>query len=620
MFHSKKYRLFFILVSLLTGCSDQKSPFKLEVIKEGKQLLVNMSGLTKLDSVEIRFYNDRNTKISNRSDRSEFNPKGPLIADQSEVWYPVVDLVLENESKAVAVFNEDITGDYTINGMFFKEVKALKKTVNIDDKKLLYWENSLTMEPKGTLKEFYLSYSFSVQENSFEHNFKLLSEDGTGKIEVLGVSDKEAKILSSYQITERNKVATDSPLLPFKNTRISKERLIASLQETVKLTLRMQDANPDSPTYGGLNLFYDYDAKTYRRTHWIWSSGPSIKLLLDTANNVPEITQNIAKEHLKEVADQIGSTSQKFQVKDPENPVHGIVTSRWKEMGKDLKQHAGFEEYYSIEDGLFMVAWGWMPLYRETGNAKYLEDAKIMVQSAQKLLDTFEIIPMDYIVSEKKWKDFTISEAGFGSEGICEVYLETKDETIKATGELFTDRLLTKFQQEDGLWACKVNFSPEKIIPSQKHTRGQGWAMEGLISSYNMIKNSKYKKLAERMATVLMDYQHNEGYWTYNFDKPVSEVGISEKGTALWSLLFYRLYEITKNPKHLEAARKALIWCMDNQYTGADVEGQGGVIGVTFQSGVTYRNWFPLACSYTSGFFGLAILEELKLQNNKDDI
>lgn len=612
--------LFFILVSLLTGCSDQKSPLKLEVIKEGKQLLVNMSGLTKLDSVEIRFYSDRNTKISNRSDRSEFNPKGLLIADQSEVWYPVVDLVLENESKAVAVFNEDITGEYTINGMFFKDVKALKNTVNIDDKKLLYWENSLTMEPKGTLKEFYLSFRFSIQENSFEHDFKLLSEDWTGKIDVLGVSDKEAKILSSYQITERNEMATDSPLLPFKNTGISKERLIASLQETVKLTLRMQDANPDSPTYGGLNLFYDYNAKTYRRTHWIWSSGPSIKLLLDTANNVPEITQNITKEHLKEVADQIGSTSQKFQVKDPENPVHGIVTSRWKEMGKDLKQHAGFEEYYSIADGLFLVAWGWMPLYRETGNPKYLEDSKIMVQSAQKLLDTFEIIPMDYIVSEKKWKDFTISEAGFGSEGICEVYLETKDETIKATGELFTDRLLTKFQQDDGLWARKVNFSPEKIIPSQKHTRGQGWAMEGLISSYNMTKNSKYKKLAEHMATVLMDYQHNEGYWTYNFDKPVSEVGISEKGTALWSLLFYRLYEITKNPKHLEAAQKALTWCMDNQYTGSDIEGQGGVIGLTFQSGVTYRNWFPLACSYTSGFFGLAILEELKLQNNKDDI
>jgi hypothetical protein len=59
---------------------------------------------------------------------------------------------------------------------------------------------------------------------------------------------------------------------------------------------------------------------------------------------------------------------------------------------------------------------------------------------------------------------------------------------------------------------------------------------------------------------------------------------------------------------------------MDNQYTGSDIEGQGGVIGLTFQSGVTYRNWFPLACSYTSGFFGLAILEELKLQNNKNVI
>ena len=316
------------------------------------------------------------------------------------------------------------------------------------------------------------------------------------------------------------------------------------------------------------------------------------------------------------MANQIGATSRKFQPKDPNHPAYGIVTSRWKEIGEKLEQHAGFEEYYSIADALFLVGWGWMPLYRETGDNQILEDSKLMIERAQKLLDTYEVVPMDYIVSEKKWKDYTISEAGFGPEGICEVYLETKDEVIKATGELYINRLLNKFQQEDGLWARKYNFNPEKIIPSIKHTRGQGWAMEGLISSYTMTKDVKYLKLAERMAEVLMKYQNEGGFWTYNFDKPVSDVGISEKGTALWSLLFYRLYEINNKQEYLETARKALLWCMDNQYMDTDMEGHGGLIGKTSQSGVTYRNWFPLACSYTSAFFGLAVLEELKLEKN----
>ena len=440
----------------------------------------------------------------------------------------------------------------------------------------------------------------------------MLSEDWGGKVSIYGINKKDKKLLSAHVVVSSPEDQLNKALNKYKPKELSKERLLASLKATVEFTLRMQDKTPNSPTNGGLNLFYDYKAKTYRRPHWIWASGPSIKLLIDTANNVPEITQNISKKHLIEVATQIGVTSQKFQIKDPAHPAYGIVTSRWKEIGEKLEQHAGFEEYYSIADALFLVGWGWMPLYRETGELKYLEDSKLMVESAQKLLDAYEVVPMDYIVSEKKWKDYTISEAGFGPEGICEVYLDTKDETVKTTGKLYINRLLNRFQQDDGLWARKFNFNPEITIPSIKHTRGQGWAMEGLISSYIMTKDVKYLKLAERMADVLMKYQNEAGYWAYSFDKPASEVGISEKGTALWSLLFYRLYDINKNPEYLETARKALIWCLDNQYMGEDVEGHGGLIGITSQSGVTYRNWYPMACSYTSGFFGLAVLEELK--------
>jgi hypothetical protein len=63
----------------------------------------------------------------------------------------------------------------------------------------------------------------------------------------------------------------------------------------------------------------------------------------------------------------------------------------------------------------------------------------------------------------------------------------------------------------------------------------------------------------------------------------------------------------------LAAARKALQWLIDNQYIGPDPDGFGSVIGCSPHSGVVYRNWFNLSCTYTSGFFGLAALEELKL-------
>ncbi|MEO6245696.1 MAG: glycoside hydrolase family 88 protein, partial [Opitutaceae bacterium] len=197
-------------------------------------------------------------------------------------------------------------------------------------------------------------------------------------------------------------------------------------------------------------------------------------------------------------------------------------------------------------------------------------------------------------------------------EGLAALHAANGDPALPAIGHAYMDALRRRFEQPDGLWARRYDFSPARTVPNQRHTRGDGWAMEGLIASYELTKDAKYRDLAVKMAAHLLAAQHSDGSWSYAFDQPAAAVGLSEKGTALWSLLFYRLHALTRDPAHLRAARRALTWCLENQYTGPDREGHGGIIGITFQSGVTYRAWFPLACSYTSAFFGLAALEELK--------
>jgi rhamnogalacturonyl hydrolase YesR len=600
-------------------CDSGQKENTVIVEKKAKVLTVAISNLVDIDTIEIQLESERNKILSKNKDRSTINPAGGFTAPKASVWYLVMDSKIEKNTRATVLLNDfDPHGKYTINGAFFKDIKAQQASFNIPTENLLEWENSLTLEPEATVLQYFTSSIFSVLNEDFHQSFQLLSEDWSGTIRVFGIGINGRQKIAEYYILEDPKEAYDpDSLLKYKNQGITKDRLLTALKTTIDLTLRMQDQSENAPTLGGLNLFYDYDAKTYRRPHWIWSSGPNIKMLLDAANNVPELRRHYSPTILKESALRIGKTTQLFQQQNPTHPAYGIVTSRWKEVGHSLEAHGGFEEFYSVADALFLVGWGWIPLFRETNDSSFLHGSQLMVVGTQKLLDQYEILPMDYIESEQKWKDFTISEAGFGTEGINELYLETKNPGVKKTGQLYIDRLLSRFQQQDGLWARKFNFNPEKIIASQKHTRGQGWAMEGLISSYTMTKDQKYKRLAEKMANVLMEYQHEDGFWTYNFDKSVSEVGISEKGTALWSLLFYRLYHITQNPAYLETARKALVWCMDNQYTGPDIEGYGGIIGVTSQSGVTYRKWYPMTCSYTSGFFGLAILEELKLQNTK---
>ena len=154
---------------------------------------------------------------------------------------------------------------------------------------------------------------------------------------------------------------------------------------------------------------------------------------------------------------------------------------------------------------------------------------------------------------------------------------------------------------------------PAVVALDMMHDLEAGGGMMGLLASHRMMPEDKYLERAQQMAVHLVDAQHPDGYWAFDFDRPVELVGISEKGTTLWGLLFYRLYSQTGDEQYLVVARKALRWGMDAQYAGDDLNAAGGIVGRSPASGVVYRRWFPLICTYTMAWHGLAILEEIKL-------
>jgi uncharacterized protein YyaL (SSP411 family) len=177
------------------------------------------------------------------------------------------------------------------------------------------------------------------------------------------------------------------------------------------------------------------------------------------------------------------------------------------------------------------------------------------------------------------------------------------------------DKHMKVFQREDGLWHRAYDWTTNKHVETVRMTRGLGWAMEGLLAMNRMYPDTIYLDYAEKLAKNLQNGQNADGSWSYIFDRDAKEVGISEKGTALWSLLFYQLYKATGNSAYLQTARQALSWCLESQYTGPDMEAVGGLVGSTPASMVGIREYFPASCAYTTGFFGLAILEELKISD-----
>jgi len=594
------------LYAILNDPVAAHSNSTLELDKQGSAVTVSGTVPSDLSVVEIRVKSSRNDYISKISDISPLKPTGFVVTpatSNKEIYYPIVDIKLEPGMSANLILS-GFPSRVFINQHINKNEIKVSSTLAISADQLSFWENAVCVEPKSNLpKEFYLTFKVPVIHGSFRKQLNLLSSQWAGKIEIFD----SAKLLVAQTIADttsvRNEIKQEGDFL-------SPANLINSISESLAYTLRSQDKNTSSPFFGGLNLFYDYDAHTYRSNYWIWGWGPSVSLLLE-ANKLSEIRNRFPSDILKQTAYEIGKTSLSFIVKDKNHPSFDVPVSRWN---RNLSFNTGFEERISVADAQFLSGWAWIPLYKESGDTNYLKAAKDLTLATARLSKEYGVIPQDYYQELNKWSEHILDESGFGMEGLAELYSVTKDVKDLEIGRTYFEAIRNKLQRPDGLWERGWNRTTG-VMPAIYVTRGMGWAMEGLIAADRAMPDTGYLDKANTMAEFLMKWQHSDGSFSFNADKPVSEVGIGDKATALWSLLFYRLYTKSHDPRHLLAARKALTWCVQNQYYGSDLEGRGAIVCVSPASAVGYREWFRVSCTYTSAFFGLAALEELKLQN-----
>ena len=75
----------------------------------------------------------------------------------------------------------------------------------------------------------------------------------------------------------------------------------------------------------------------------------------------------------------------------------------------------------------------------------------------------------------------------------------------------------------------------EACFSSEKVELRLDAAIEGLLATNRAVPEGNYLELAKRMADRLLAWQTPAGGWNFIADQPVKKVGISEKGTTLWS-------------------------------------------------------------------------------------
>ena len=579
--------------------------------KHGKTISLLITNTHKNARFEIKFDSHRNQSISKNSDVSAACPmnRKPSYKIDSEIWFPVVDIELKEGMEGRARFSNVEYASCVLNGAFYKEEFPVKEITAIPAEKLEYWENTIYLEPSSTkLIDFYIIDNVVADSNSLSKEYQLLSEDWSGSVSIYEVHGTDRTLLKREDILTKPRPYNHAP--PGADY---KADLLKSLNASLDFVFNSINKKQDSPTADGLFFLYDFDSKTFRTSHWTWTWGITIKLLIEASKI--ENGLKYTPEQLIALADEIANRSLDFQIDDKNSPADGIVVVR----EGLIKEENRYRSSASPADAMFLAGWGWLPLYEITGDKKYLDASKKLALAVERVVKEFVIPPQDYYTGEKRWAEHGINESGFGTQGLSELYRLTRDDYYLDLTKRYMKQHLDMYQDENGLWKRLYFFKTEKVIPADFWTRGMGWGMMGLMACDKIMPNDVYISWAIKMGEQLMMYQNEDGSWNHKMNTSSKEFGKCEKSTSLWGMMFYQLYSVTKDEKHLNAARKALNWCMENQYMADnDPEGYGSLPARTFNSGIDYREWFNLSCSYSTGFFALACIQEMKIQNRDE--
>ena len=568
---------------------------------------------------EVRIYSDRNAKIPRATDPSPREPHPESWARRPfnrNVAYPVVDVKVVHGMRAVLTATHVLDGSYTVNPMYNAVCPSpTSDRMEIPAIRLEPWENWFCFNDPGlTPCEFYLS--LPVGSHGLDTELETLSDSWSGRVELVEETpDGLHRTVESVQVESAATAAeslapraTRKPITAGDGDPPDRALLLEGLRFATGYLLRSQERSKASGASGSAYLLYDYDARTFRQKNWFWTLGPAIRALLGTAA-VPELLEEFSG--ASESALRMGQATTRRTPADPSHPAFGIPVTRFdtEREGRD------YEAKYSPSDALFLASWGWLPLYQATGDAGFLRATRDLVRAAARLIDREVVITQDYYEQHGAWNDWTMNEAGFGMEGIADLYLETREPWVLETGRKYIEQLIELFETPEGLWHRHFFRHDRAVNPADSATRGMGWAMEGLTAAYRMGLGDTYLEKARQMAEHLLAHQRTDGCWGVIFtDKPGSDAGDDDKGTPLWSVLFYRMYRLTGDERYLRSARAALSWCISQLSTGPDPDGVGGMPTTTPSGGVIYWPRYRVSCLYSVAFAAIAMEEELGVQ------
>lgn len=201
--------------------------------------------------------------------------------------------------------------------------------------------------------------------------------------------------------------------------------------------------------------------------------------------------------------------------------------------------------------------------YRATGDKKYLVSAQ---RCAKWIMDTAldsGLVPFGYDVDKCEWiRDHNIVDIGFTAGLFCSLYRETNDYKYLEFAKSFIKAYIEAYyDNEAGLFSTYIGSKGERL--GGFFSRGQAWALEGLIPLYEITKDEVLFDIIERQINVIVKNQLKNGGWPCNFQGIRRLMGEDCKGIACIAKSIGLWANYSNNPYVLrECVKSAYNWCL----------------------------------------------------------
>jgi hypothetical protein len=232
-------------------------------------------------------------------------------------------------------------------------------------------------------------------------------------------------------------------------------------------------------------------------------------------------------------------------------------------------------------------------------------------------LNTGQVLKMDSPFHKDK-KELTLEDVSRpNTEGspFKDAYEFSHDEQFKDAHILLCNSLVEK-QDKDGLWMA---YSPNHIEDFSFHPRFNIWYAESLLEAYELTRDPKYLEAAAKTARTYAKAQKKDGtiyYDNYTDGKPSDKGSVCGSAVAFAGLIWIRLAEYGYT-EFIPSYEKSIHWILKNRYSMShpDPNLRGAVVNTRYRSrkGQTWLTQRDVGTSFGLRF--LAAYYNLKYKN-----